>query len=307
MKNSHFREIPLAAFCPDGLLRIWTIAMGTVTQLLRMKTFYFLIAFALLVAGLANIDITSASAVEKLAGIKKIAFGAMDNFAWLYALAATALLIPRDLEDRTLYTILCKPVRRVEYLLGKLLGVLIVVAVALAVMFLLCLGLLFLRETGLINETLADFRESGHFSPEDLQQQIDLIRAQGPRAGLAFAALASFLKASVVAAMAILISTFASSSLFTIITSIFFFLIGHAHGMMTEFWSKQFGENIVLRFLIKLFKLLIPDYQIFSFSEGIVAGGQIIPSLVSQMGMLTLGYLVLYLLLSLMIFLNKEF
>jgi len=43
----------------------------------------------------------------------------------VYSIAATALLLPRDVEDRTLYTILSKPVPRIEYLLGRLVGVLI--------------------------------------------------------------------------------------------------------------------------------------------------------------------------------------
>ena len=44
--------------------------------------------------------------------------------AIILGIVATALIIPRDLEDRTLYTILAKPVPRLDYLVGKLLGIL---------------------------------------------------------------------------------------------------------------------------------------------------------------------------------------
>ena len=56
--------------------------------------------------------------------LKDVAFGALQLFAVVIAISATAVLLPRDVEDRTLYTILAKPVPRADYLVGKLLGVL---------------------------------------------------------------------------------------------------------------------------------------------------------------------------------------
>ena len=56
--------------------------------------------------------------------LKDVSLGAMSIFTSLLAIVATAQLLPRDLEDRTIYTILAKPVPRYEYLIGKLAGVL---------------------------------------------------------------------------------------------------------------------------------------------------------------------------------------
>lgn len=299
--------------------RIWTIAAGTMTQLVRMKTFYFLLLFALILAAIGYMDFKLASPTVHLQTIKKISFGAMDTFAWLYAIVATALLIPRDLEDRTLYTILSKPVRRIEYLVGKLFGVLILIAISLALMFCACMLMLWIKQIGFQAETIEMFKSDPRVAqavgkPEmmkglqvELDEQMALISNQGVKKSLSIAALASFLKASVVAAMAILISTFASSSLFTIISSIFFFLIGHAHGMMTDFWVNLTDGNRFIMMITKILKLLIPDYQLFSFSEGIVSGGEVVPRLVYGMCALTGGYLFVFLLISLMIFLYKEF
>ena len=58
----------------------------------------------------------------------------MSIFTWLLAVLATAMLLPKDIEDRTLYTILAKPVPRFEYLLGKFLGVLLLLFIALSLM-----------------------------------------------------------------------------------------------------------------------------------------------------------------------------
>lgn len=289
-----------------SLGRIATIASGTVTQLVRMKTFYFLLAFAIVIVALRDLNIPT-TAVKELSTIKKVSFGTMDLFAWLFAIVSTAILIPRDLEDRTLYTILAKPVRRIEYLLGKLAGVLVVVGVSLAAMALMCGLMLKSREVTLVGEEVAAMQSSGEYSQAEIAQQVGLIQAQGLRPGLGVALLASFLKASVVAAVTLFLSTFASSTLFTILVSFFTFLIGHAHSMASDFWLNETNQSLVVRMLVKVIKILIPDYQLFSFAEGIVAGEAVVPVLVWQMAALTAGYLIVFLFLSLLVFIDKEF
>lgn len=292
------RSVPLFS-----LRRVWTLAISTLTQLVRMKTFYFLLAFALLLLAIGNFNFAS-SPVQALSTVKKVSFGAMDLFAWLFAIVATALLIPRDIEDRTLYTILSKPVRRIEYLLGKLCGVLIVIGISLIVMFLVCALMLQWKEMGYIADEIGDPSQP---IPEDTKQAILLIQKNGFHLGLIFATLASFMKAAVVASVTILLSTFASSSLFTIIISVLVFLFGHAHTMATNFWLAETDNSILAQILLKIFKIVIPNYQIFSFSEGIVQGAAVVPGVIWQMSGLTCVYLGVFLLLSLLAFVDKEF
>ena len=286
--------------------RVYTIASSTVTQLVRMKTFYFLLAFALVVVAVGNFNIPSTPAKE-LSMIKKVAFWTMDIFAWLFAIVATALLIPKDVEDRTLYTILSKPVRRIEYLLGKLGGVLSVIAISLVAMYAICAVVIFSRESLFVAAEYDSMKASGQYTAAEIEEQLSLIQQQGLRAELGIAVLASFFKASVVAAVTIFLSTFASSSLFTIIVSILLFLIGHAHHMASSFWLDESGNSVVVQMMVKVIKILIPNYKLFSFSEGIVQGEAVVAALVWQMGGLTAGYLVVFLLLSLLVFVDKEF
>ncbi|MEM6279324.1 MAG: ABC transporter permease subunit [Verrucomicrobiota bacterium] len=291
------RKVPVFS-----LQRVWTLAISTLTQLIRMKTFYFLLAFAVLLLAIGNFNFASSPA-QALSTVKKVSFGAMDLFAWLFAIVATALLIPRDIEDRTLYTILSKPVRRIEYLLGKLCGVLIVIAISLAIMFVICAIMIQWKELGYIAAEIGDSEQIS----ENTRQAILLIEKNGFQPELAIAALASFMKAAVVAAVTILLSTFASSSLFTIIISVLVFLVGHAHTMATNFWLAETDNSIVAQMLLKLFKIIVPNFQIFSFSEGIVQGAVVVPALVWQMAGLTGAYLFVFLLLSLLSFVDKEF
>ena len=48
----------------------------------------------------------------------------MSIFTSILAIVVTARMLPQDVDDRTVYTILAKPVPRFEYIVGKLLGVL---------------------------------------------------------------------------------------------------------------------------------------------------------------------------------------
>jgi hypothetical protein len=99
--------------------RTTAIAAVTWTELVRLKVFYFLVIFALLVIG-NSFFLARFSFEEEFQMLKDIALGAMSIFSSLLAILATATLLPKDMEDRTIYTILAKPVSRVEYLLGKL-------------------------------------------------------------------------------------------------------------------------------------------------------------------------------------------
>ena len=61
-------------------------------------------------------------------------------------------MLPRDIEDRTVYTILAKPVPRFEYVLGKLAGVLLVLAISTLVMSAMFLVVLYAREQTMLHE-----------------------------------------------------------------------------------------------------------------------------------------------------------
>ena len=123
-----------------SLRRILIVAQSTVTQLVRMKVFYFLAPIALLFVGIQFLDLIWYQGAEtlqpeqELRMHKNICLGTMMVFSSMFGIVATALLIPGDIEDRTLYTILCKPVPRFDYLVGKLLGVMAVIFIAMVVM-----------------------------------------------------------------------------------------------------------------------------------------------------------------------------
>src|SRR6267142_6167571 len=132
--------------------RTLAIASNTLIDLTRQKVFYVLLIFALVLIG-SSVFLARFSFQQEFQILKDISLGAMSIFSSLLAIVATARLIPQDIEDRTVYTILAKPVPRLEYLLGKLLGVLLLLAISIALMSALFAAVLYLREQTVLNET----------------------------------------------------------------------------------------------------------------------------------------------------------
>ena len=131
--------------------RVLTNAGGTFTQLVRMKVFSFMAIFAVVVIG-ASFVFADLKTEQELKMLKDLSFAAMSLFSTLFAIAGTALLIPRDVEDRTLYTILCKPVPRLEYLLGKLTGVVWLIFISVICMDVLFCTVLHFKEKAVIEQ-----------------------------------------------------------------------------------------------------------------------------------------------------------
>ena len=217
------------AFSPA---RIWTLATATVTQLLRMKILFFLLAFCALVVA-AGFAFPVLNPEQQLKLLKDVSFGALQVFSLVIAIVATALLLPRDLEDRTLYTILSKPVPRHEYLLGKLLGVLLLIGAGLLLMDLAFSAVLWLREKLLLAQIIQALEAK---TPEAVAQLQEIVGKQGLNWGLHLGVLAVFWKAAVVAALALMISCFASSTLFTVVVTFCVVIIGHGQGLIREYF-----------------------------------------------------------------------
>src|SRR5207248_10914013 len=120
-------------YCGFSPARIFAITGNTLTDLTRQKVFYFLLIFALILIG-SSVFLARFTFQQEFQILKDVSLGAMSIFTSLLAILAAARLIPQDIEDRTIYTILAKPVPRFEYLLGKIGGVLLLLAISTVVM-----------------------------------------------------------------------------------------------------------------------------------------------------------------------------
>ena len=287
-----------------SLSRVLAIALNTFTQLVRMKVFYFLLIFSVLIIG-ANLLFLNFTFEQELKILQDVSFGAMTLFASIFSIVGTALLIPKDIEDRTLYTILTKPVPRFEYLIGKLLGILFLVAVSLVLMSILFFAVLYMRQHGILAEETNQFR--GQPTPEQLSSLKETIFSQGLRLELINGVIAVFLKASVAAAIALVVSTFASSTLFTIIVSLVIYFIGHAQSMALDYYFPEGDMHGALqRFIAGIVAIIFPNLQMFNVVDGIVSGQSVPVNVMFRLTGLTGLYLCIYSFVSWIIFAKKE-
>ncbi len=82
-------------------VRVVALIGNTFTELVRLKVFYFLLLFALLLIG-SSIFMAQLSFQQEFQVLKDVSLGAMSIFSSLLAIVATAQLIPRDIEERTI-------------------------------------------------------------------------------------------------------------------------------------------------------------------------------------------------------------
>jgi hypothetical protein len=295
------------------LMRIWVIATHTFTQLVRMKVFYFLAVFALIAIASNFFDLPQHEGPESvganvLRSIKSWSLGAMTLFSVVLSVVATALLLPKDAEDRTLYTILAKPVPRFDYLAGKLFGVLLLVFVSLALMDVLMTTVLHVRTNMVVAEQLEMATAMGWPADAVASLRADTL-ASGPNASLQGAVLAVFLRASIMASLALLISTFSSSTLFTTIVSFLLYFIGHFQADARNLYLQagEAGEGVLARLASLVLSLLLPDFQLFNVIDAVIEG-QAMPALsLAKLTLVGMYYAVFFTFASWFIFADKEF
>jgi ABC-2 type transport system permease protein len=302
------------ASIPAHASRIGVIAFHAFTQLVRMKVFYFLGFFALIpiVSNFFNLpqhEGPEAAGIHVLTMIKSPCMGAMHLFSVILAIVSTALLLPKDVEDRTLYTILAKPVPRFDYLTGRLLGVLLLLFVSLALMDLLMTGALQIRTNMVLSEQVAA-AEARNWPASDIALLKSDILAQGPTASLQGAVFAIFLRSAIIASLALLISTFSTSTLFTTVIAFLVYFAGHFQAYAREaLLSQQPGmaDSFLAKFGSLLFALIIPDFQLFNVIDAVIQG-QVLPLVIlGKLTLVGLFYVVFYIIGSWLIFARKEF
>ncbi len=117
----------------SALLRIGTIAVNTVREAVRNKLLYALLLFAVLLI-LSGIFLSSLSYVESERILQNIGMGAIRLLGVAIAIFVGVGLIHKEVDRRTVFTILAKPLSRAEFLLGKFAGLVLTIWMQMAIM-----------------------------------------------------------------------------------------------------------------------------------------------------------------------------
>jgi hypothetical protein len=287
---------------PFSFSRINAIAMNTVTELTRLKVFYVLLIFGVVLIG-SSIFMAQFSFQQEFQILKDVSLGAISIFTSLLAIIATARLLPQDMEDRILYTILAKPVPRFEYVLGKIAGVLLLLAVSTLVMGAAFLVVLFFREQAVLHATA---RQMSAAPPDQVADAVRVVRSSAFNVNIFPGIVIIYLKACLLAALTLFVSTFATSNIFTIVVMAVIYFIGHLQATAREYWLHEHSSGLIARVFFAVVTLVFPDLQAFNLVDDIVAGTAISLALFTKTAVLGVFYTTIYTLLATFVFYGKE-
>ncbi len=115
------------------MLRVWAIAINTFREAVRDKVLSGVLAFASFVL-LFTLALAELSAHEQRRVVLDLGLASISMFSVVIAIFLGASLLYKEIEKKTLYVILPKPIHRHEFLLGKYLGIAVTAAVFIAIM-----------------------------------------------------------------------------------------------------------------------------------------------------------------------------
>jgi ABC-type transport system involved in multi-copper enzyme maturation permease subunit len=214
--------------------RILTIAQMAFTETVRDKILYSILVFALAMIGSSTILVTLSVGGEGRI-VKNLGLASITLFGLFIAVFIGINLVSREIERRTIFSLLSKPVRRAEFLVGKFLGLGLTLAVNLGIM---AAGLM------LLAWALED-----HWTPRIL-----------------LAAGFTLVELLVLTATAILFSTFSTPTLSAIYT-LLVFVIGRLSADLMAF-ATQFGGASLKAMAVGLYYLL-PNLSRFNLSGAV--------------------------------------
>lgn len=273
--------------------RIVTIAANTFIESLRQKVYNILLVFALVVIASASF-FSQFTFSEQLKFVKDFCLGAISVFGTLIAIVGTAQLLPAELENRTIYTILAKPVRRGEFLLGKYLGSLWLVFLSVVVMSVMFGAALYFKENRLVAETRLD----RNLSAEEAATTVTRIHREARDGDLVKGVALTFVKLCLLAAITLLFSTVSTSMVFNVAMGFMAFLAGHLRGAVVEI----LGEGRVIRWLLTV----IPDLGAFNVADDIILGNAIPWEHCAHVALYGVAYTTVVVVVAYLVFADRE-
>src|SRR5580698_2801280 len=109
------------------------VAVNTFREAVRDRVLYNLIFFALLMMGAAILVGQISIGIERLV-IVNLGLSAISIFGLVMSIFIGVGLVYKEMEKRTLYSLLAKPIHRWQFIVGKYAGLLLTLAVNTAFM-----------------------------------------------------------------------------------------------------------------------------------------------------------------------------
>lgn len=229
-------------------MKVLAIAINTFREAVRNRVLYVLLFFAILIMFGAWIAATL-SIDEQTKIVRDLGVGAINFIAVLIAVFVGVGLVYNDLDKKTIYTIVSKPIDRWQFLLGKYLGLLLTISVNILFMTWIFASVLHFRDmvsTDRLNAALWTMTENGATNYKGTIPHLLYYLTSGAKAlvfglghiltlgydshwfpytsGLFASSVLTILEMAVITAFAVLFSSFSSPTLSAFMTVIIFII-----------------------------------------------------------------------------------
>ncbi|HBQ18033.1 MAG TPA: hypothetical protein DEF51_45235, partial [Myxococcales bacterium] len=113
--------------------RVWAIAINTFREAVRDKVLYGVLGFACAIL-LFTLALAELSLHQQRRVVLDVGIASISLFSVVIAIFLGSSLLYKEIERKTLYVILPKPIHRWQFLLGKYVGIVVTAAVFIAIM-----------------------------------------------------------------------------------------------------------------------------------------------------------------------------
>ncbi len=226
--------------------RIRAIASNTFKEAVRNKAFIGLMlgAFAFLVFSLVLSELNLQA--QRLRVVFSFGLFSISLFGVLIAIVMGVIQLHKEIDKKTIYTIVPKPVHRFEIIVGKYVGMLLILIVEVAALSLVWVGILYLKEAPMSWTILQ-------------------------------ALLLIFMEIMIITAVATVFSAFSRPVLSGVLT-VGIFLTGRVVYLVDEMLRATGGffiKNPEMRPIGDLFVAVFPDLEFFDLSQEVIYGSTV--------------------------------
>lgn len=250
---------------------VWILAVNTFKEVIRDRILYALILFAVLLIGL-SLALGQLSFAEQARISANFGLGAIHLCAVILAIFIGSNLVYKEIEKKTILTILVRPISRIQFIVGKALGLSLVIFV----MVMGLTGILCLVWWGL------GFPVDGR---------------------LGFVLLGLLAEAFVLLGFTLVFSMI-TKPLLVVCFSIGVFLIGHWHASLQYFAGR--ADNGALKAVSTFTRYFLPDLERVNWKAAVLYNQPLdIPAKMSALGY-SLAWFILCISLAALIFKRKD-
>ena len=253
-------------------MKVGTIALNTFKEAKRDRVLYLLFFFAAVCIVFSRV-LAILTVGDRVKIIKDVGLASISLFGVLMAILMGTGLVYKEIDKKTIFTLLSKPIHRAQFILGKYLGLVLTLFIMTVLMAAIFLAVLFFHT----------------------------FRVEWP---MLTAILFIFLELMLITAVAILFSTF-STPILSSIFSLSFYLIGHlSWGLETLIKKMKTGTG---RTLARALYTFLPDLENFNFKTEVVHGLPIPPKIFVYSTLYGVFYAAFILGLAIWVFRKRDF